>query len=75
MNPTIDEITTLVRLQLGLKEVHPEHYLIEELGADSADVVNIIAAIEEKYNIFIDEEELINIRTVTDLHNQVQNRV
>ncbi len=75
MTLPIEDITTLVRLQLGLKEIAPNNRLIEELGAESADVVNIIAAIEEKYNIFIGEEELINIHTVADLHRLVQDRV
>ncbi|MCP4540882.1 MAG: hypothetical protein GY832_27415 [Chloroflexi bacterium] len=74
MKPTIDEIKTLVRLQLGLKKVRAEHYIVEELGAESIDMVNIIATAEEKYQIFIAEEELINIRTVSDLYNLVKSR-
>jgi acyl carrier protein len=75
MRPTIDEIITLVRLQLGLKRVRAEQYIVEELGAESADVVNIIATVEEKYQIYIAQDELINIRTVADLYELVKSRV
>ncbi len=72
---TLNEIETIVRLQLGLKKVSAKNYLVEELGAESADVVNIIAAIEEKYQIFIAEEELINIQTIEDLCDLVNSRI
>ncbi len=72
---TLDEIKTIVRLQLGLKDVRAKNYLVEELGAESADVINIIATIEEKYQIFIAEEELINIQTLEDLYNLVTGRI
>ncbi len=69
MQPTINEIITVVKLQLGLKEVQAEQHLMQELGAESADVVNIVATIEEKYDIFISEESLIDICSITDLYN------
>ncbi len=72
---TLNEIEPIVRLQLGLKKVSAKNYLVEELGAESADVVNIIAAIEEKYQIFIAEEELINIQTIEDLCDLVNSRI
>jgi acyl carrier protein len=72
MSATLAEIQTIVRLQLGLKEAPGPHtHLIEELGAESADIVNLIATLEEKYRIFIAEEELMDIQTVTDLHRLV----
>lgn len=75
MNPKIDEIKTLIRLQLGLKDVQDEHHIVEDLGAESVDVMNIIAAVEEKYRVFIDEEELLHIHTVADLYNLVLKQV
>ncbi len=75
MPPTIDEIITIVKLQLGHNHVRAEDYIIEELGAESADMVNIIATLEEKYDIFISEEVLITLQTVTDLYNLVKSQV
>ena len=76
MTPTLEDIQTTVRLQLGLKEIPgPKTYLIEELGAESADIVNLIATLEEKYQIFIAEEKLMTIHTVADLHTLVINQL
>ena len=75
MNPTINEIKILIKLQLGQKDVRDEHDIVEDLVAESVDVMNIIAAVEEKYQIFIAEEELIHIHTVADLYNAVMERV
>ena len=59
-------------LQLGINRVEYGNLILEELGAESADIVNIIAAVEAKFNIFISEEDIANIRTIQDLCHQVQ---
>ncbi len=68
---TIDEIRELVGLQLGIKDVRAADDLMADLGAESADVVNIVAALEDRYGITIAEEELPDLKTVTDLHQRV----
>ena len=45
-----------VALQLGARTVQPGDRLIEELGAESADVLNLVATLEDRYQIEIDEE-------------------
>jgi acyl carrier protein len=75
MSLSIDEIINLVRIQLGVKQVKAEDRIIEDLGAESADIVNIIAALEDKYQIRIDEEEIGDIRTVADLVDLTQNKL
>lgn len=44
-----------------------ESNLVEDLGADSLDAVEIIMELEEKFNISIADEELSEIKTVKDL--------
>jgi acyl carrier protein len=68
----LDEIKTMVALQLGVKDVHAEDRLVEDLGAESADVLNIVAALEDKYQITVDEPELQDVSTVSDLQTLVQ---
>jgi acyl carrier protein len=68
----IDEIKTVVSLQLGIKAINSDDLIIETLGAESADVMNIIVALEEKYQVLIDEGDLIHVRTVADLFHLVQ---
>ena len=72
---TIDEITTLVGVHLGKRQVNPDDRFLEDLGAESMDVVNIAAAVEDKYRIRFKESELGAIRTPSDLLRLVQERL
>ena len=60
---SIDEIKKLVGLQLGKRNVNENDRFAEDLGAESADVANIVAIVEEKYGITIKEAEIANIST------------
>jgi acyl carrier protein len=70
----MDNINKLVSLQLGVRDVTVYAMLVEELGAESADVVNIIAVLEEKYQIAVRESEIAKIRTPADLFELVKNK-
>ena len=54
--------------QLGVAadEVTPEASFIEDLGADSLDIVELVMALEEEFNIEISDEDAEKIRTVRD---------
>ncbi|MCP4426701.1 MAG: acyl carrier protein [Chloroflexi bacterium] len=71
MTIPLNEICRLVSLQLGVRNVKGSDLIQENLGAESVDLVNIIATVEETYQIEIDEAELAAIRTVADLHRLV----
>ena len=75
MDISVEEIILIVGLQLGIKNVSEEQRIVEDLGAQSADLVNIIVAIEEKYQIFISEEKIAIIRTVKDLYSSVEDQL
>ena len=62
-----EEIVQLVRQQLGNPAVRPEHRIVEDLGAESMDIVNIVAAVEERFGLAIDETDLPEVRSVADL--------
>ena len=70
-NVSMDEINKLVSLQLGVRDVTEDSLLVEELGAESADVVNIIAVLEEKYQIVVKESEIAKIKAPVDLFELV----
>jgi acyl carrier protein len=75
VRPTAEEIQKLVGRQLGLRDVKLEDDIAADLGAVSADIINIVAAIEDLYHVVIDEEELPDIRTVGQLYHLVRDRV
>jgi acyl carrier protein len=70
----IQDIAKLVGMLLGLDHVLPGDLIVEDLGAESADIVNIIVAVEDKYQIEIDESSLPDIKTVEELHSHA-NRI
>lgn len=72
---TIDEIRTIVSVQLGIPEINAKDDIIQDLGAESADIVGIIAAVEDKYGITVDEGELADIHTVGELFNLAQQKL
>ncbi|MGD2089494.1 MAG: phosphopantetheine-binding protein [Candidatus Aminicenantes bacterium] len=69
---TIEDIQTLVGLQLGRRNVSAQERLMEDLGAESADIVNIIATIEDKYQISLEEADISRVRTVRDLYDLIK---
>ncbi len=64
----IDEVKEVVAEQLNVNadEVKEESKFVEDLGADSLDVVELIMELEEKFDIEIPDSEAENIATVGD---------
>ena len=71
----IEDIKRLIGLQLGTRKVGENDHFLEDLAAESADVANIIAAVEQKYKITIKESEIAKIFTPNDLFELVKQRV
>ncbi len=63
MTDTLAEIRRLVADELRRPDVAADALIIEELGAESIDVMNIVAALEERYGVTIGESELPDLRT------------
>lgn len=63
-----DRLKKIVVSQLGVEEsaVVPKAKFIEDLGADSLDIVELVMAMEEAFGIDIPDEEAENIRTVDE---------
>jgi acyl carrier protein len=63
--------------QLGVNEseVTPEAKFVDDLGADSLDLVELVMALEEEYNIEISDEEAEKILTVGDAIEYIQAHV
>lgn len=71
----IDDIKEVVVEQLNVNadEVKEEAKFIEDLGADSLDVVELIMALEEKFDVEIPDEEAEKILTVGDAIKYIEN--
>ena len=59
--------------ELGIdgSEIKPESVLLSDLDINSLELMNLVMVVEEKYNIFLDEERLRDIKTVGDVVSYV----
>ena len=66
---TFEEVRDIVVEQLGVEadEVSIDSTFIDDLGADSLDIVELIMAFEEEFNIEIPDEAAEKIKTVQDV--------
>ena len=69
MLAVLEEVSRTVGLVLGRRNVTADQRLIEDLGAESADILNIMVTLEQKYGVKIDEAEMTAAATVRDLHD------
>ena len=53
-------------LEVDAKQVVPEAKFIEDLGADSLDIVELVMAMEEEFDIEIPDEDAERIQTIGD---------
>ena len=64
-----EKVKKLIASELNIKEdeIKLESSLTQDLGADSLDAVELIMAIEEEFDVQVNDEEAQNIRTVNDI--------
>ena len=60
------------QLSVSADEVKPEANLIDDLGADSLDAVELVMAVEEEFGIEVPDEEAEKLRTVGDIISHVE---
>ena len=62
------------KLGVDRAEVTPEAVFVDDLGADSLDLVELIMAMEEEFGMEIADEDAEKLRTVQDVINFVNAR-
>ncbi|MGQ9736578.1 MAG: acyl carrier protein [Armatimonadota bacterium] len=63
------------KLEVDEGEVTPQASFVEDLGADSLDVVELIMALEEEFNIEIPDDDAEGIRTVQDAVDYIEQKL
>ncbi len=76
MAAVYDKIKSLIMEELSVDEaiITPEARLVEDLGADSIDAVELIMTVEDTFAIEISDEVLQSIKTVNDLVSYIESK-
>jgi len=71
-----DKIREIIVEQLGVEasEVVPEASFIDDLGADSLGIVELVMAIEEEFDLEIPDDDAERIQTVQDALSYIEER-
>ncbi len=77
MSATEDRVAEIIVDQLGITrgEIVPEASFIDDLGADSLDIVELVMAMEETFNIEITDDDAEKIQTIGDAFSYVKGRL
>jgi len=74
---TDKRVKEIIVEQLGVNEseVKPEAKFVDDLGADSLDLVELVMALEEEYNMEITDEDAEKIQTVGDAIEYIKSHI
>ena len=77
MPDTSEKIRAIIAQQLEIKDekVMENSSIVEDLGADSLDVIGVFSVLEEKFDIQIPDEDSDKIITVRDLVSYINERI
>ena len=77
----MDEVRTkvvdIIANQLGVDKetITPGANVIDDLGADSLDIVELVMALEESFDLEIPDEDAEKIRTVQDIYSYLESNL
>ena len=71
---TYERLKKIIVEQLGVDEadIKPEASFVDDLNADSLDLVELVMSLEEEFGTEISDEDAENIRTVSDAVQYIQ---
>ncbi len=74
MSEVLEKVTKIIVTQLGVQEeeVTPEASFVEDLGADSLDLTELIMAMEEEFDIEIADDDAQKILKVQDAVSYIE---
>lgn len=72
---TFEKIRTILseQLSVGEEEISLDSNIIDDLGADSLDLVDMAMTVEDEFGLELPEEMLEKVQTVEDIINYIDN--
>ena len=76
MSDVSEKVKKIIVDQLGVsaEEVKPEASFVEDLGADSVDLVDLVMAMEEAFDVEIADDDAQKILKVQDAISYIENK-
>ena len=62
------------QLNIGEDSISLKSKVIEDLGADSLDVVEMLMVLEDEFNVTVSDEESLTLKTVEDIVNLIDTK-
>ncbi len=71
---TIDKVKELLAAQLNISQdkIKEDSKLVEDLGADSLDMVEMLMTLEDEFGISISDEDALKLKTVSDIVSYIE---
>ena len=71
---TIDKAKELLAAQLNISKdkIQDDSKLVEDLGADSLDMVEMLMTLEDEFGVSISDEDALNLKTVADIVSYIE---
>ncbi len=71
------KVSDIIANQLGVDRemITPEAHVVDDLGADSLDIVELVMALEEAFDLEIPDDDAERIRTVQDIYQYLESRM
>lgn len=63
------------QLDLEEEQVNEDSEVIDDLGADSLDIIDLVMTLEEEFDTEIPDEDIENLKTVGDIVKYIEDRV
>lgn len=72
-----DKVKEIIVEQLGVAEtaINPEASFIDDLGADSLDIVELVMALEEEFDLEIPDADAEKVVTVSDVVDYIKDNI
>lgn len=70
---TIDKVKEMLANQLNVEanKINENSKIVEDLGADSLDMIEMLMALEEEFNISVPDDKAEGLKTVGDIANYI----
>lgn len=75
MTEIFDKVKEILskQLRIDIADIDDDSIIVEDLGADSLDLVEMLMTFEDTYGFSIDDDDAANLRTVRDVVEYIEN--